>query len=67
MSDPPGAKIYLYNRYTGADTPAVFPYMDIGSFDFKLVGDDATAEVEDVVVRPFEVTWLNSTLTGENR
>ncbi|MBN1195399.1 MAG: PEGA domain-containing protein [Methanomicrobiaceae archaeon] len=65
-SDPPGAKIYLYNRYTGAETPAVFTYMDIGSYDFKLVGDDATEEIDEIVVMPFEVTWLNVTLTGEN-
>ncbi|KQC04222.1 MAG: hypothetical protein APR53_00130 [Methanoculleus sp. SDB] len=64
-SDPAGAKIYLYNRYTGAETPAVFSYMDIGSYDFKLVGEDVTEEIDDVVVLPFQVTWLNVTLTGE--
>ncbi|WP_048149722.1 DUF3344 domain-containing protein [Methanolacinia paynteri] len=55
-SNPSGAKIYLYNRDTGKTTPYTFRYMDIGGIDVKVVGEESTETVEDVIINPLETT-----------
>jgi len=53
-SEPEGAKIYLYNRYTGEKTPHTFPYMRIGSYQVRIVGEAGSKVLDDVVVTPYE-------------
>ena len=55
-SNPSGAKIYLYNRDTGKTTPYMFRYMDIGGIDVKVVGEESTETVEDIIIKPLETT-----------
>ena len=61
-SSPSGAKIYLYNRDTGKKTPYTFRYMDIGGIDVKIVGEESTRTLEDVVINPFETTVCHADL-----
>ncbi len=51
-STPPGAKIYLYGRYTGETTPHTFPGMRIGAYAVKVVGETKSRTIENVVVAP---------------
>ncbi|WP_128693136.1 PEGA domain-containing protein [Methanoculleus taiwanensis] len=51
-STPPGAKIYLYGRYTGETTPHTFPGMRIGTYAVKVVGETESRTIENVVVTP---------------
>lgn len=53
-SEPEGAKIYLYNKYSGKKTPAVFRYMDIGTIPVRLVSAQGTITIENAVVCPFK-------------
>jgi hypothetical protein len=55
-STPDGAKIYLYGQNTGEVTPHLFTGMDIGSYSVKVVGRSDSKTVDDVLVRPDEVT-----------
>ncbi len=64
-SEPEGAKIYLYNKYSGMKTPAVFRYMDIGSVPVRLVSAEGTANVENAVVSPFETAEFHIVLTPD--
>ena len=50
-SDPAGAKIYLYDRYTGLVTPATIPGLPIGTYEIGLSTDDETI-VRDVTILP---------------
>ena len=51
-----GAKIYLYGQNTGEVTPHLFTGMDIGRYSVKVVGRSDSRTVDDVMVRPDEVT-----------
>ncbi|MDD4254150.1 MAG: PEGA domain-containing protein [Methanofollis sp.] len=55
-STPDGAKIYLYGQNTGEVTPHLFTGMDIGVYSVKVVGRSDSRTVDDVLVRPGEVT-----------
>ena len=49
-SDPPGAKISLFNRDTGRITPATFDYLAIGTVSGRVRWDDAERDFEAVVL-----------------
>ncbi|WP_067049536.1 PEGA domain-containing protein [Methanofollis ethanolicus] len=51
-----GAKIYLYGQNTGEVTPHLFTGMDLGRYSVKVVGRSDSRTVDDVLVRPDEVT-----------
>jgi hypothetical protein len=55
-SSPGGAKIYLYNRYTGLTTPYTFTYMGIGTYKIKVHNDEVSAERDDILIEPYNVT-----------
>ncbi len=55
-STAPDAKIYLYGRYTGEKAPHTFPGMSIGTYDVRLVSENASKTIYDTLVRPGEVT-----------
>ena len=55
-STVPDAKIYLYGRYTGEKTPYTFNGMSIGTYEVRAVSDDDSKTVEDVLVKPGELT-----------
>jgi hypothetical protein len=55
-TEPAGAKLYLYDRYTGLVTPATIPNLPIGTYEIGLSTADET------IVR--EVTVLPDTVTG---
>ncbi len=62
-SEPEGAKIYLYNKYSGKKTPAVFRYMDIGSIPVRLVSAEGTVTIENAVVYPYENKEYQAVIT----
>ncbi|MDG6257084.1 MAG: PEGA domain-containing protein [Methanomicrobiaceae archaeon] len=66
-SSPPGAKIYLYDRYTGLTTPHTFTYMGIGRYRVRVLGDVASAERDDVVVHPYAVRHCHFDLAAGRR
>ena len=51
--DPDRARVYISGRYTGERTPVTIPYMPIGMYIVKLVGDEESRTYE-VVVTPGE-------------
>jgi hypothetical protein len=51
-SDPPGAKVYLYGRYTGCRTPCTLSGMPIGTYAVGFSMDDGTSRMVDVTVVP---------------
>jgi len=51
-SDPPGGKIYLYGKETGAVTPYTFTHMRIGRYEVKVTGQDGSVTRDDLVVLP---------------
>jgi hypothetical protein len=55
-STVPDAKIYLYGRYTGEKAPHTFPGMSIGTYEVRLVSENASKTVWDVLVTPGEMT-----------
>ncbi|WP_211529646.1 PEGA domain-containing protein [Methanocalculus chunghsingensis] len=55
-SDPPGARIFLYERFTGERTPHTFTDMRIGTYSVKLVWDDGKEKIRDVTVMPGEIS-----------
>jgi len=55
-TEPAGAKLYLYDRYTGLVTPATISNLPIGTYEIGLSNADET------IVR--EVTVLPDTVTG---
>jgi hypothetical protein len=55
-STVPDAKIYLYGRYTGEKTPHTFTGMSIGTYEVRAVSENDSATVEDVLVKPGEMT-----------
>lgn len=55
-STPAGAKIYLYNLNTGEVTPHLFSGMAIGAYDVKVVGRSDSKTLEDLLVKPHDVT-----------
>lgn len=58
-SNPAGARIYLYGKDTGKITPFTFRYMDIGDIDIKVVGDETSETLEDIVIKPYEITTVD--------
>ena len=64
-SNPAGAKIYLYNRYCGLTTPHTFTYMGIGTYTVRVLGDEASAERDDVLVEPYQVTRCHFDLAAD--
>jgi len=63
-STPSGAKIYLFNKDTGMRTPHTFNYLNIGSYDVKVVGGNGSAVMEDVVVMPYRTVECEADLSG---
>ncbi|MFY1642765.1 PEGA domain-containing protein [Methanoculleus bourgensis] len=61
-STVPDARIYLYSRYAGEKTPHTFSGMSIGSYDVRVVSENATKTIEDVLVKPGETSWCRVTL-----
>jgi len=55
-STPAGAKIYLYGLNTGEVTPHLFSGMALGEYDVKVVGRSDSQTVEDILVKPHDVT-----------
>jgi hypothetical protein len=55
-STPAGAKIYLYDLNTGEVTPHLFGGMALGTYDVKIVGRSETKTLEDLLVKPHDVT-----------
>lgn len=62
-SSPGGAKIYLYGKDTGKITPHTFHYMDIGGIDVKVVGDENTVTLEEVMIEPYGKTACHADLS----
>jgi len=60
----PDGKIYLYGRYTGEKTPHTFSGMSIGTYEVRVVSENAAKTVEDVLVKPGETTGCKVTLEG---
>jgi len=61
-STPAGAKIYLYDLNTGEVTPHLFSGMALGAYDVKVVGRSGTKTLEDLLVKPHDVTvceWVS--------
>lgn len=54
-TEPAGAKLYLYDRYTGLVTPATIPWLPIGTYEIGLSTADETM-VREVTVLPDTVT-----------
>lgn len=66
-STVPDAKIYLYGRYTGEKTPHTFPGMSIGTYEIRIVSENATKTVWDVLVTPEETARCMVSLKEEMR
>ncbi|MBN1193805.1 MAG: DUF3344 domain-containing protein [Methanomicrobiaceae archaeon] len=64
-STPAGAKIYLYGRDTGATTPYLFSFLEIGTYDLKLKRDRASESIEGILVSPYEVRRLAVDITDQ--
>lgn len=47
-------RIYLYGRYTGEKTPHTFTGMSIGTYEVRVVTENASKTVMDVLVTPGE-------------
>ncbi|MCM2467020.1 PEGA domain-containing protein [Methanoculleus oceani] len=58
----PDARIYLYGRYTGEKTPHTFSGMSIGTHEVRVVSENDSTTVEDVLVNPGETTRCLVTL-----
>ncbi len=61
------AKIYLYGRYTGEKTPHTFPGMSIGTYEVRVVSEDDSRTIDDVLVTPGETTRRMVALKEEHR
>ena len=61
-STAPDAKIYLYGRYTGEKAPHTFPGMSIGTYEVRIVSENASKTVWDVLVAPGETTRCRAVL-----
>ncbi len=60
----PDARIYLYGRYTGEKAPHTFTGMSIGTYEVRVVTEDESRTVEDVLVNPGKTTRCLVTLQG---
>jgi hypothetical protein len=58
----PDARIYLYSRYTGEKTPHTFTGMSIGTYEVRVVTENDSKTIEDVLVNPGETTRCLVTL-----
>ena len=63
-SKPAGAKIYLYDRYTGLVTPATIHGLPIGTYEVGLSSGDGTI-VRDATVLPDTVATYEFRLSDE--
>lgn len=63
-SKPEGAKIYLYDRYTGLVTPATIHDLPIGTYEIGLSSGDGTI-VREATVLPDSVATYEFRLTKE--
>jgi hypothetical protein len=61
-SNVPDARIYLYGRYTGEKTPHTCTGMSIGTYDVRVVSENDSRTVEDVLVRAGATTRCLVTL-----
>jgi hypothetical protein len=61
------AKIYLYGRYTGEKAPHTFPGMSIGTYEVRVVSEDDSRTIDDVLVTPGETTRRMVALKEEHR
>jgi hypothetical protein len=62
-STPPGAKIFLFQRDTGATTPHTFPYLKVGTYEVKLESASDSQTLSDVTVTPYGNTRVHANLT----
>lgn len=60
-SDPERARVYISGRYTGERTPVTIPYLPIGMYLVKLVGEEESRSYE-VVVTPGEEKNIHAVL-----
>ena len=60
-SDPDRARVYISGRYTGERTPVTIPYLPIGMYLVKLVGEEESRSYE-VVVTPGEEKNIHAVL-----
>jgi len=61
-SNVPDARIYLYGRYTGEKTPHTFTGMSIGTYEVRVVSENDSRTIEDVLVKPGTTTRCLVTL-----
>ena len=61
-SNVPDARIYLYGRYTGEKTPHTFTGMSIGTYEVRVVSENDSRTVEDVLVKAGATTRCLVTL-----
>ena len=66
-STAPDAKIYLYGRYTGEKVPHTFSGMSIGTYEVRIVSENDSKTIDDVLVIPGGTTQRMVTLMGESR
>lgn len=64
-TEPAGAKLYLYDRYTGLVTPATIPCLPIGTYEIGLSTPDETI-VREVTVAPDTVTGYTFRFSEES-
>jgi hypothetical protein len=62
-SDPDRARVYISGRYTGERTPVTIPYLPIGMYIVKLVGEEESRSYE-VVVTPGEEKNIHAVFSG---
>ncbi|MDV4343385.1 PEGA domain-containing protein [Methanoculleus sp. YWC-01] len=62
----PDARIYLYGRYTGEKTPHTFTGMSIGTYEVRVVTENDSKTIEDVLVKPGETTRCLVNLKEDN-
>ncbi|HVP25851.1 MAG TPA: DUF3344 domain-containing protein [Methanomicrobiales archaeon] len=63
-SDPPGAKIYLFNRDTRVKTPFTFHYLEIGTLELKVMDRNLT-KIREVTIQPGKTVYARVDLTPQ--
>jgi hypothetical protein len=62
-STPPGARIFLFQRDTGATTPHTFLYLKVGTYDVKVESASDSRILYDVTVTPYGNTRTHANLS----
>jgi len=64
-SNPADARIYLFGRDTGERTPHTFHYLGIGSYSVRVMRENGSKMIEDVLVSPYATTDCRADVGGE--